>query len=85
MFLSLRPEWTNQDLGRADRHHEVPGSQSHHIRAKVMVLLGVKVIDILIRIHFCREYMKSKGGKMAFADFLDVMHTHKYDLNQQLC
>ena len=23
-----------------------------------------------------RTYMKDKGGKMAFADFLDVMHTH---------
>ena len=23
-----------------------------------------------------RAYMKDKGGKMAFADFLDVMHTH---------
>ena len=23
-----------------------------------------------------RDYMRDKGGKMAFADFLDVMHTH---------
>ena len=23
-----------------------------------------------------RAYMRQKGGKMAFADFLDVMHTH---------
>ena len=23
-----------------------------------------------------KAYMKQKGGKMAFADFLDVMHTH---------
>ncbi len=24
-----------------------------------------------------REYMRQKGGKMTFADFLDVMHTHR--------
>ncbi len=24
-----------------------------------------------------RDYMKLKGGKMAFADFLDVMHIHR--------
>ncbi len=24
-----------------------------------------------------RAYMREKGGKMTFADFLDVMHTHK--------
>lgn len=23
-----------------------------------------------------RDYMKGKGGKMSFADFLDCMHTH---------
>ncbi len=23
-----------------------------------------------------RDYMRDKGGKMSFADFLDVMHTH---------
>ena len=24
-----------------------------------------------------RDYMRQKGGKMSFPDFLDVMHTHR--------
>ena len=39
--------------------------------AVIMRSLGMNVTKTELT-----NYMKSKGGKMAFADFLDVMHTH---------
>merc|ERR1712223_34507 len=51
-------------------------ARSGHINSVDELTVTMRSLGMSPTIVELRAYMKEKGGKMSFADFLDTMHTH---------
>ena len=51
-------------------------ARSGHINTLDELTVTMRSLGMSPTIAELRAYMREKGGKMSFADFLDTMHTH---------